>query len=186
MSTLVKGVKKGVKKIGKALKKGWKKLTSTKIGKIVGTAIIVAGAMYLGGLALGAMQGAGAGAGAGVGAGTGTAVGTGTGTGVGTGVGEVLTEEAGKEVLKKSGEGVISKALGAAEKFASSNTGQAAIAGGVQGAFTPDAIDLAREEKRIRDEEYRRRQSNLNVGGVSLRVPSPTPYVSGLIGRNMG
>ena len=71
MSKIVKGVKKAVSKVWKGVKKVFKEVVSSKIGKI----ILIAAAIYMGGVAMGAWGGGGT-AGAAVGAEAGVVAGT--------------------------------------------------------------------------------------------------------------
>lgn len=196
MSKIVKGVRRAVGKVFKTVKKTFKAITKSTIGKVA----LAAAAIYFGGVALGQWGGAGstaAGAGSGVagateaatlagttgttaatttaattagagaaGAGAAGASAASAGAGLGGAAGGVATE-----VAKK---GIISSFLG-------NPVVQMAAAGGISSAFSPDAMDIEREREKA---ENRRRQmayggiENINIGitptgqgGVGVQQP---------------
>lgn len=204
MSKVVKGLKKGVKKIFKGVKKVFKKITSSTIGKVIlGAALI-----YFGGAALGYWGGAGTGAGAGAGVGlTGTEAAATAGATTlessaamealaasqaggtvaqGALMGSGVTgAEASALMAGSSGGGLWAGAADTLKGFTESKAGQAAIAGGVAAAFSPNEIDLAKEQERLEKRRIARANQNYAVGGLNIGFGVANNATGGLIKSKM-
>lgn len=147
-------------------------------------------------------------AGAGAGAGTATAASTASGLAapVSTGTGLINAGQAagafnaaGSAVAGGQAAGALAKGAGIIGSFLKNPVVQQAVVGGIQGAFTPDEIDLMREQERI--EKERQRRAFEGVGDISLGVRPAAPLPqrdntgglaynsfapgAGLIGKNM-
>lgn len=228
MSSLAKGVKKAFRSVSKFIKKAWKAVTSSTVGKVA----LAAAAIYFAWPAIkgafaggGGAAGAGAGvtestllaggdalaagtAGAGAGAGTATAASTASGLAapVSSGAGLVNAGQAanafnaaGSAVAAGQAAGGLAKGAGIIGSFLKNPIVQQAVVGGIQGAFSPDEIDLMREQERIEKERQRRAFGGIGDIELGVRPAAPLPrrdnsgglaYNSfapgaGLIGKNM-
>ena len=196
---IVKGIGKAVGKVFKSIKKAWKQVTSSTVGKIA----LAAAAIYFGGAAMGAWGSPGATAEASALAPVVDAVPT-MAASMDPIAGNIIGQTVQAGTVESLKQGLSNMAIdfgmekakgGIISSFLKNPIVQQAIAGGVASAFAPDQMDLVREQQK---QEERRRQmayggiGDINIGvrpagqqNVSVQSPSlsstptaapPTPY----------